>query len=68
MNTQELRLKLVDIIVSNVKGLAAETVIEVAKKYEGYIDLNISDKVKAPDDSQKEGRTDSDVSSKKKPR
>ena len=68
MNTQKLRLKLIDIIVTNVKGLDYNTVIEISKQYEAYIGLCISDKVETPDDSQKEGRTDSDVSSKKKPR
>lgn len=68
MNTQELRLKLVEVILTNVKGLAPAAVIEVSKQYEAYIELDISDKAQVPDDSQKEGRTDPDVPGKKKPR
>lgn len=76
MEKKELRLKLIEVILTNVKGLNPSTVIEVSKQYEAYVnDSNkdvanpdISDKTQVPDDSQKEGRTGSDVPSKKKPR
>lgn len=68
METQELRLKLVEAILTNIKGLSPDAVIDVAKKYEAYIEQSITDKVQTPVDNLKEGRIDSDVPSKKKPR
>ena len=67
MEKQELRLKLVEVILTNVKGLAPAAVVDVARQYEDYI-LCITDKGQPPVDNLKEGRIDSDVPSKKKPR
>ena len=56
MEIKELRLKLVDIILTNIKGLTPNIVIDVARQYEDYINSHIPDKAQAPGDSQKEGR------------
>jgi hypothetical protein len=37
MEQKELRLKLVEVILTNVKGLAPVAVIDVSKQYEAYI-------------------------------
>lgn len=69
---KELRLKLIEIVVTNLKGVSVDSVIEVAKRYEDYItkddSRSIPDKEQSPGDNQKEGRIGQDVPAKKKPR
>lgn len=67
MDKQELRLRLIEIVVGANNAFTSEPVMVAVKNYEAYIASGSEDKAQAPSDTVKEQRIGKTASSKKKP-